>query len=155
MATIAPVKLPNGTTVYLEVDEDARIEGPEGSEPTYSPGLPGIPVSRGSYREMDASGGETEEEMDEASRRAWQLTQTIQGIAAMIPEAFRSASVAEVEKLTLSFGIKVGGGMKVPFLAKAEGEANIGVVVECRYPGQGEGAAQTPQQNAEQEGKSV
>jgi hypothetical protein len=136
MSSLASVKLPNGAIVYLEVDEDVRLDFPE-RDTSYVPSGPGIPVRRGEDGEVGATGGDDEEEMDEATRRALQLTQIIQGIAAMIPEAFRSASAAEVEKLTLSFGIKVGGGLKVPFLAKAEGEANIGVVVECRYPQQG------------------
>jgi hypothetical protein len=140
MARLAPVKFPNGATVYLEVDEDAQISEqhspadehlPQGD---HLPDLPGEPVGRGAFREKgltEAVGGPWAEE---AERRARQLTETIQGIAAMIPEAFRSAVDVDIEKLTLSFDIKLGGQMSVPFLAKAEGEGNIGVVVECRYP---------------------
>ncbi len=140
MARLAPVKLPNGATVYLEVDEDAEIPAPHSAasedypQGDHLPGLPGVPVGRDAFREKglpEAAGGPWAEE---AERRARQLTETIQGIAAMIPEAFRSAVDVDIEKLTLSFGIKLGGQMSVPFLAKAEGEGNIGVVVECRYP---------------------
>jgi hypothetical protein len=130
MGNLSKLKLPNGVEVYVQSDED---DGSEAAQPG-STGLtpPGTPVTR--RRGADRSDADNDSLVDQATRRARSMTAAIEGIAAMIPTAFKHAGGAEVEKITLSFGIKAGGKAGIPMLTEGSAEGSIGVVLECRYP---------------------
>ncbi len=124
MSRIAPVTLPNGKVLYMEVDEDVTIDQPPASEggDGYVPGLPGEPV------------GAVSRLRDAARDSVDTLTGVLEGIVTAIPAAFQHAVGADIEKITLSFGIKIAGEAGLPYLTKGTAEGNIVVTLECRYP---------------------
>jgi hypothetical protein len=48
--------------------------------------------------------------------------------------AFRDLAGANVDKVTLEFGIKVGGEAGIPYVTKGTAESNIKITVECSFP---------------------
>ncbi len=48
--------------------------------------------------------------------------------------ALKNVAMANVNKVTLEFGIKVGGKMGVLFVAEGTAESNLRVTVECSFP---------------------
>jgi hypothetical protein len=48
--------------------------------------------------------------------------------------ALKNVAVANVDKVTLEFGIKVGGKMGVLFETEGTEESNLKVTVECSFP---------------------
>ena len=105
---------------------DAAQSPPEGLRP------PGTPVAN--RHGADRSRADSDRLVDTVTRKAKAMTEVIEGIAAMIPTAFKHAGGAEVEKITLSFGIKAGGKAGIPMVTEGSAEGSIGVVLECRYP---------------------
>ncbi len=47
--------------------------------------------------------------------------------------AFKNMSDANVDKVTLQFGIRVGGEAGVPYVTKGTAESNLSITVECSF----------------------
>jgi hypothetical protein len=47
--------------------------------------------------------------------------------------AFKDMSTANVEKVTLEFGLKVGGEAGVPYVTRGTAESNLKITVECSF----------------------
>ncbi|MCL1470559.1 hypothetical protein LAY57_07700 [Argonema antarcticum A004/B2] len=48
--------------------------------------------------------------------------------------AFKDFSDAEVEEVTIKFGIKLGGKTGIPFLTEGSAESNFEIEVKCKFP---------------------
>ena len=48
--------------------------------------------------------------------------------------AFKNLGDAEVEEVTLKFGLKIGGEAGIPILTKASAESNFEIQVKCKFP---------------------
>lgn len=48
--------------------------------------------------------------------------------------AFKDFSAAEIEEVTLSFGIKMGGKTGIPYITQGSVESNLSVQVKCKFP---------------------
>ena len=70
-----------------------------------------------------------------------QVAQQFQAMQGMIRSytsytlnAFRQMAGAQVDKVTLEFGIKVAGEAGLPYVTKGTADANLKVTVECSFP---------------------
>ena len=48
--------------------------------------------------------------------------------------AFRQVAIANVDKVTLEFGIEIGGEAGVPYVTKGTAKSNLKITVECSFP---------------------
>ncbi len=48
--------------------------------------------------------------------------------------AFRKVSSANIDKVTLEFGIKVGGKAGIPYVTEGSAESHLKITVECSFP---------------------
>ncbi|NEU73687.1 hypothetical protein PI95_014245 [Hassallia byssoidea VB512170] len=48
--------------------------------------------------------------------------------------AFKNLAVAEVEEVTLKFGLKIGGKSGIPFVTEGSAESNFEIEVKCKFP---------------------
>jgi hypothetical protein len=48
--------------------------------------------------------------------------------------AFKELGDAEVEEVTVKFGLKIGGEAGLPILTKASAESNFEIQVKCKFP---------------------
>lgn len=48
--------------------------------------------------------------------------------------AFKNLGAAEVEEVTLKFGLKIGGKTGIPLLTEGSAESNFEIEVKCKFP---------------------
>lgn len=61
------------------------------------------------------------------------LRGTIRTYTAYTLNAFKDMATANVDKVTLEFGVKVAGEGGVPYITKGSGECNLKITVECSF----------------------
>ena len=116
MAKVVPVHIQGGKTRLMEVDENVQ--------------MPDVATQHG----HEGDGLQAKGWQDTATNKLLDLTEILEAVAAMVPNAFRHAAGANVDKVTLSFGIKLGGEAGIPYLTKGTAESSIGIQVECSFP---------------------
>lgn len=113
MPQLAPLQLEDGTVIYIEAEETATA--------------PPAPVS-----------GEVTRTAKGAGEQAMQQFQAMQGTIRTYTQytlnAFREMAIANVDKVTLEFGVKVAGEGGVPYITKGSAECNLKITVECSFP---------------------
>lgn len=117
MTQLAPIELEDGTVIYVEATE--TVNAPEIKDKTQDEEE--TLVSRG--------GG-----MTGAIQKFKSIEGTIRAYTAHTLNAFKEIAAANVDKVTLEFGIKVGGEAGVPFVTKGTAESNLKITVECSFP---------------------
>ena len=126
MTQLTPIQLEDGTIIYIEatnnVDAPPVItESPEGEEEAL--------IDKG----WNA---------DAAQKQIVQNFQAIEGTIRAYTvyslNAFKKIPVANIDKVTLEFGIKVGGEAGIPYVTKGTAESNLKITVECSFPDQSE-----------------
>ena len=58
----------------------------------------------------------------------------IRGYTKLALGAFKNFSEAEVEEITIKFGIKLGGKTGIPFVTEGSAESNFEIEVKCKFP---------------------
>lgn len=48
--------------------------------------------------------------------------------------AFKDFGAAEVEEVTLKFGLKMGGKAGIPYVTEGSAESNLEIQVKCKFP---------------------
>lgn len=85
------------------------------------------------------------EENEESDRESYGLTEdiqaqlqnihgTIRAYTWYVIGAFKNLSGAEVEEITLKFGMKIGGKAGLPIFTEGTAESNFEVSVKCKFP---------------------
>jgi hypothetical protein len=59
---------------------------------------------------------------------------TIRAYARYAIGAFKNLGGAEVEEITLKFGLKIGGKTGIPILTEGSAESNFEIQVKCKFP---------------------
>ncbi|MFG6104908.1 CU044_2847 family protein [Leptothoe sp. EHU-05/26/07-4] len=115
MTQLAPIQLEDGTTIYIEADETVTA--------------PPLPADHGPTRTPKGPG-------EQAVRSFQAMQSTIRTYTAHTLNAFKDMATANVDKVTLEFGIKVAGEGGVPYVTKGSAECNLKITVECSFPGE-------------------
>ena len=63
-----------------------------------------------------------------------EVRQLIRSSTENVISAFKDFSAAEIEEVTLSFGIKMGGKTGIPYITEGSVESNLSVQVKCKFP---------------------
>ena len=117
MTQLAPIEMEDGTVIYVEATETVNAPKLKGETHDEEETL----VSRG--------GG-----MTGAIQKFKTIEGTIRAYTAHTLNAFKEIAAANVDKVTLEFGIKVGGEAGIPFVTKGTAESNLKITVECSFP---------------------
>ncbi|MFP4122761.1 CU044_2847 family protein [Coleofasciculus sp.] len=59
---------------------------------------------------------------------------TIRAYTIYTLSAFKKMAIANVKKVTLEFGIELGGEAGVPYVTKGTAKSNLKITVECSFP---------------------
>jgi len=146
MSKLQPIQLDDGTMIYVEATED--IATPEVEPETGEVGRTGQKGWGDGIGRASAKGLET------ATQSFNAIENTIKTYTKYTLNAFNDAALANVEKVTLEFGMNVSGGAGVPYIAAGTVNCNIKVTVECAFPERqavAKVAQQIPQQVAPQQ----
>jgi hypothetical protein len=110
MTHLAPITMDDGTIVYLQAADDLEMTA------FAAPDAPGRVAKGGSER---------------LQQSFTSIKGTIKSYTAYALDAFKELGSANVEKVTLEFGIKVAGKAGIPYITEGSTEGNLKITVEC------------------------
>jgi Trypsin-co-occurring domain 1 len=120
MSKLQAIQIDPDTIIYVEATDNAvaPLVMPEAEE-----------TRRGGAK---GAGGSAVESQLAQSMKA--IEGTIKTYTKYTLNAFRDAALAEVERVSLEFGVNVSGSGGVPYIAAGTVGCNIKVTVECVFP---------------------
>ncbi len=95
--------------------------------------VPSVPTQTGGARQ--GSKGALSDSVKQQARESFNAIQsTIYTYTALTLNAFKKVAIANVDKVTLEFGIELGGEAGVPYVTKGTAKSNLKITVECSFP---------------------
>ncbi|HIK43691.1 MAG TPA: hypothetical protein IGR64_02270 [Leptolyngbyaceae cyanobacterium M65_K2018_010] len=128
MTQLVPIRLEDGTEIYMEATED--VVAPDLASALGGTGTP-AEMTRTSKGVNWGSGGQAAQIQAAQSFKA--IEGTIRTYTSYTMNAFKDMATANVEKVVLEFGLKVGGEAGVPYVTKGTAESNLKITVECSF----------------------
>ena len=122
MSQLIPVRLDDATIIYIEATEDVNF--------------PLVTEEQSADEEeiiSDKAGKITDVQMQILQN--FQAVQgTIRAYTIYTLSALKKMPIANVDKVTLEFGIELGGEAGVPYVTKGTAKSNLKITVECSFP---------------------
>jgi Trypsin-co-occurring domain 1 len=123
MTKLTPIKLDDNTIIYIEVTEDVSVPIISTEEPTSD------------EEEALVDKGVSPDQVGQKMMQNFLAIQnTIRAYTVYTLNAFKQIPVANVNKVTLEFGIEMGGEAGVPYVTKGTAKSNMKITVECSFP---------------------
>lgn len=121
MAKLIPLQLDDNTIIYIEASEDANLITESTAE--------------NEDEEVITGKGISSQELRQQVVQNFHLVQnTIRAYALYALNAFHQFPIAKINKVTLEFGIEMGGQAGVPFVTQGTAKSNLKITVECSFP---------------------
>lgn len=125
MTQLVPIRLEDGTEIYMEATED--VVAPDSAPaPSLDPYAETTRTAKG-WNMTDPT------TQVHAAQSFKAIEGTIRTYTSYTMNAFKDMATANVEKVTLEFGLKVGGEAGVPYVTKGTAESNLKITVECSF----------------------
>ncbi|GGA17673.1 CU044_2847 family protein [Okeania sp. KiyG1] len=128
MTQLTPIQLEDGTTIYVEATEDLDI--PEVNSPE------NLAEEENEEEALTDKGISPEKLKQQLIQHAQIIESTIRAYTIIGLNAFKKKRIPNVEKVTLEFGIELGGEAGIPYVTKGTAKSNLKVTVECSLPKQ-------------------
>lgn len=123
MTKLIPIQFDENTVIYIEATEDVEV--------------PAVPTETGGAR--TGSKGAVSDSVKKQTMESFSAIQsTIYTYTALTLSAFKKVALANVDKVTLEFGIEVGGEAGVPYVTKGTAKSNLKITVQCSFPDKNE-----------------
>ncbi|MBF2026920.1 MAG: hypothetical protein IGS48_09165 [Oscillatoriales cyanobacterium C42_A2020_001] len=122
MTQLTPLQLDDGSLIYLEVTQGTEM--PVVFQEHAIQGEEEVLVERG-MNPLDQTS-------IVGSSRA--IENTIRAYTSYTLNAFKQIAIANVDKVTLKFGIRMSGEAGIPYITKGSAEGNLEISVECSFP---------------------
>ncbi|MEB3357614.1 MAG: CU044_2847 family protein [Synechococcales bacterium] len=121
MSEIQPILLESddGSTYTIFVESKTPVEVPDALP---SPGT------------VDDDDRESYGITEDTLAKLKEIHGTIRAYAWYAIGAFKNFGGAEIEEMTLKFGLKIGGKTGVPIVTEGSAEANFEISVKCKFP---------------------
>jgi hypothetical protein len=119
MTSLTPLQIDDNTIIYIEASEAVDV-------PTISSNEQGLVT----YGDTSAHAEKIRENFD-------RLKSTLTHYTLSTIDAFKKANntdIANIDKVTLKFGIKLAGEAGIPYITKGTAESNLEITVECSFP---------------------
>ena len=127
MKQLTRIQLDPDTVIYVESEDAIAIP-----EPTVAP--PSEEATRESLG-LDEK-GIADATIQQAMQRFSALESTLKTYTQRTLKAFKELGDANVDKVTLEFGINMGGEAGVPYVTKGTADCSLKVTVESSFPKQ-------------------
>jgi Trypsin-co-occurring domain 1 len=142
VAKLVPIELEDGMVFYIEAQEDTETAA-LGSQPTM---VESGEQTRGGQKGIPTF---TKPQIDPA--QSMKLMQnTIRTYAYYCMTAFKNFGAANVNEVTLEFGVNLSANAGIPYIAGGKAESNLKITVKCTYPKVGEAIAPNGQSQSAQ-----
>jgi len=126
MTKLTPIQLDDNTVIFIESTEDATA--------------PSVTLQQPNEEEEESPVTRGLPSVNDSQRQAIQSFQAIEGTIRAYTtytlNAFKSLAVANIDKVTLKFGIEIGGEAGIPYITKGTAKSNLNIEVECSFPNQ-------------------
>lgn len=120
MSKLQAIQIDEDTVIYVEATENAVA--------------PAVIEEPGEVQRGGAKGGFSSSPEVQIAQSFKAIESTIKTYTKFTLNAFKDAALADVEKVTLEFGVNVSGSGGVPYIAAGTVACNIKVTVECAFP---------------------
>ena len=129
MTKLTPIIIDNDTVIYIETTED--VEAP--------PVNPEESIEDEEEEAPTGYGGMNPAQLQQQLAQNFQnIQKTIHAYTVYTLNAFKKVAISNVDKVTLEFGIELGGEAGVPYVTKGTAKSNLKITVECSFPEQTE-----------------
>ncbi len=132
MPQLQPIQLDDGTLIYIEAAEDVVLPPVSGQPPAT------LSETAREQTRTDLGTGEKgwmQDRLQTQTAQSFQaIESTIKAYTTYTLRAFRQVAIANVDKVTLEFGIEIGGEAGVPYVTKGTVKSNLKITVECSFP---------------------
>jgi len=128
MKKLTPIKLDDGTTIYMEVQEDIELLEAEQTSESVTGELTREDLGR------DKKGGGRNNPQEQIRQSFAAIEGTIRSYTSHTLNAFRQVGDRNIDKVTLEFGVKVGGKAGIPYVTEGSAESHLKITVECSFP---------------------
>ncbi len=119
MSQLQAIQIDEDTIIYVEATEDVK-----------TPVVASEPEEVGRTGQKGWGSPQPQAQMAKSFQA---IESTIRTYTKYTLNAFKDAALADVEKVTLEFGMNVSGGAGVPYIAAGTVGCNIKVTVECNF----------------------
>ncbi|MBE9214526.1 hypothetical protein IQ247_17940 [Plectonema cf. radiosum LEGE 06105] len=122
MTKLTPIQLDDNTIIYIEASEDVNI--------------PPVLTEEEEEEALDEKGMSPEAIRKQMVQNFQAIQSTIRAYTIYTLNAFKQMPIANanVDKVTLEFGIELGGEAGVPYVTKGTAKSNMKITVECSFP---------------------
>jgi len=129
VSTLVPLHLEDGMVIYIEAQEDVE---PAAIVP--SPSVENGEQTRGGQKGIPSF---SPPHINPAQSMHL-LQNTIRTYAYYCMTAFKDFGTANVDEVTLEFGINLSADAGIPYIASGKAQSNLKITVKCTYPKEGE-----------------
>ena len=133
MTQLKPIQLDDETIIYIEVTEEVDVL--EASDGEAADSQETKPVKRGQVNPAEIQ--------KQVFENFAPISSTIRAYTIYTLNAFKKVAIANVDKVTLEFGIEIGGEAGVPYVTKGTAKSNLKITVECSFPDRDEQKPET------------
>ncbi len=133
MTKLTPIILEDNTVIYIETTEN--VEAP--------PVKPEEPVEAEEEEATTDYNLNPAQLQQQLARNFQDIQKTIHAYTVYTLNAFKKVAIANVDKVTLEFGIEVGGEAVIPYVTKGTVKSNLKITVECSFPDRDEQKPET------------
>lgn len=143
MPQLTPMKLEDGTIIYIEAAEDVLSPSPitaytedeiEEVEEISRREKGIVKDTITSLRKITRHHVEQNDAQGQIIPGFQAVEGTIRAYTTSTLNAFKNIAIADINKVTLEFGVEVGGEAGVPYVTKGTAKSNLKITVECSFP---------------------
>ena len=116
MPQLQAIKSYDETTIYIEVSYDIN-----------APAIPAVEA------EKTRGSRDVQQTTQQVIQNFANLQKTIKAFAVYTLNSFKQISNANVDKVTLEFGVNIGGEAGIPYVTKGSVGSNLKITVECSF----------------------
>lgn len=123
MTQLTAIQLDENTIIYVEATEDVNV--------------PILTTEEFAEEEEEAlvdKGISPKQIQQKMMQDFVSIQNTIRAYTIYTLNAFKQIPTANVNKVTLEFGIEMGGEAGVPYVTKGTAKSNMKITVECSFP---------------------
>ncbi len=126
MTQLTPIELEDGTVIYIEAQEDIQITEEDISLTEAQQIIP--------QTTRRQKGINSEQILKQVQNQFKNISKTIHAYTIYSLSAFRKINIAKIDKVTLEFGIKIGGKFGVPYISEGSSDCHLKITVESSFP---------------------
>ena len=123
MTKLTAIQLDENTIIYVEATEDVNV-----------PILTTEELAEEEEEALVDKGMNPQQIRQKMMQDFLSIQNTIRAYTIYTLNAFKQIPVANVNKVTLEFGIEMGGEAGVPYVTKGTAKSNMKITVECSFP---------------------